>query len=65
MKIVFDWMKISNGYNRLLHNVYQYTGKKYVEVCAIAKMIAEELRKAGAKDYDLLAVDYQRLILTK
>ena len=37
---------------------YQYTGKKYTEVCAIAKEIAAELKKAGADDYDLLAVDY-------
>lgn len=37
---------------------YQYTGKKFAEVCAIAKKIAEALKKAGAKDYDLLAVDY-------
>lgn len=37
---------------------YQYTGKKYAEVCAIAKEIAEEFKKAGADDYDLLAVDY-------
>lgn len=37
---------------------YQYTGKKYAEVCAIAKEIATELQKAGAEDYDLLAVDY-------
>lgn len=37
---------------------YQYTGKKYVEVCAIAKEIAAELKKAGAEEYDLLAVDY-------
>lgn len=37
---------------------YQYTGKKYVEVCSIAKEVAAELQKAGAKDYDLLAVDY-------
>ena len=37
---------------------YQYTGKKYAEVCAIAKEIAAELKKAGADDYDLLAVDY-------
>lgn len=37
---------------------YQYTGKKYAEVCAIAKKIAAELKKAGADDYDLLAVDY-------
>lgn len=36
---------------------YQYTGKKYAEVCAIAKKIAAELKKAGADDYDLLAVD--------
>ena len=37
---------------------YQYTGKKYVEVCSVAKEIASELQKAGARDYDLLAVDY-------
>lgn len=37
---------------------YQYTGKKYKEVCAIAREIAAELKKAGADDYDLLAVDY-------
>lgn len=37
---------------------YQYTGKKYAEVCNIAKEIAEELKTAGADDYDLLAVDY-------
>lgn len=37
---------------------YQYTGKKYAEVCSIAKDIAKELKKAGADDYDLLAVDY-------
>lgn len=37
---------------------YQYTGKKYSEVCLTAKKIAEELKNAGAQDYDLLAVDY-------
>lgn len=37
---------------------YQYTGKKYAEVCKIAKEISTELEKAGAEDYDLLAVDY-------
>ncbi len=37
---------------------YQYTGKKYLEVCAIAKQIAQELTAAGIKDIDLLAVDY-------
>lgn len=37
---------------------YQYTGKKYAEVCEIAKQIAFELKNSGAEDYDLLAVDY-------
>lgn len=37
---------------------YQYTGKKYAEVCAIAKEISTALKSAGAEDYDLLAVDY-------
>ena len=37
---------------------YQYTGKVYSQVCAIAKQIAAELKAAGAEDHDLLAVDY-------
>ncbi len=37
---------------------YQYTGKKYTEVCAIAKEISAALKTAGAEDCDLLAVDY-------
>lgn len=37
---------------------YQYTGKKYVEVCAIAKQITAMMKSAGADDADLLAVDY-------
>ena len=37
---------------------YQYTGKKYAEVCAVAKQIAGELIAAGEKDADLLTVDY-------
>lgn len=37
---------------------YQYTGKKYAEVCKIAKEISSSLKDAGAEDYDLLAVDY-------
>ncbi len=37
---------------------YQYTGKKYSEVCEIAKGISKELKEAGTADYDLLAVDY-------
>jgi len=37
---------------------YQYTGKKYAEVCKTAKEISAALKAAGAEDYDLLAVDY-------
>lgn len=37
---------------------YQYTGKKYVEVCTIAKQIATMMKSAGADDADLLVVDY-------
>ncbi len=37
---------------------YQYTGKKYVEVCAVAKEISSAMRTAGIQDADLLAVDY-------
>lgn len=37
---------------------YQYTGKKYVEVCNIAKDIASMMTEAGVEDTDLLAVDY-------
>lgn len=37
---------------------YQYTGKKYVEVCTIAQDIAAALKASGAEDCDLLAVDY-------
>ena len=37
---------------------YQYTGKKYSEVCAIAKEIARAMKSAGVEDCDLLAVDY-------
>ena len=37
---------------------YQCTGKKFAEICAITKEISNELKIAGARDYDLLAVDY-------
>lgn len=37
---------------------YQFTGKKFVEVCNIAKEISKALSAAGAEDADLLAVDY-------
>lgn len=37
---------------------YQYTGKKYIEVCSIAKEISKLLLKNGIKENSLLAVDY-------
>jgi hypothetical protein len=37
---------------------YQYTGKKYSEVCTIAREIARAMKSAGVEDCDLLAVDY-------
>ena len=37
---------------------YQYTGKKYVEVCNVAKEISRVMAAAGIHDTDLLAVDY-------
>jgi len=37
---------------------YQYTGKKYVEVCELAKEISALLSKNGVADTNLLAVDY-------
>ncbi|CVI67154.1 hypothetical protein NDGK_00785 [Clostridiales bacterium CHKCI001] len=37
---------------------YQYTGKKYIEVCKISKDISRALKAADGGEYDLLAVDY-------
>ncbi|MCL2791463.1 MAG: hypothetical protein FWD87_00060 [Spirochaetaceae bacterium] len=37
---------------------YQYTGKKYLEICSIAKEISSRLIKSGIKEADLLSVDY-------
>lgn len=37
---------------------YQYTGKKYIEVCNYAKEISKQLVAKNLKDFDLLAVDY-------
>lgn len=37
---------------------YQCTGKKFVEVCEIAKQIARMMKSEGIKAVDLLAVDY-------
>lgn len=52
--LCYQYLGISNmpKYN------YQYTGKKYIEVCQIAKQIAAELNNASIEKYDLLAVDY-------
>lgn len=50
----FSYLEIANmpKYN------YQYTGKKYVEICNVAKEISYLLNKSGVEDCDLLAVDY-------
>lgn len=37
---------------------YQFTGKKYVEVCNIAKDISQKLSEAGVDNVDMLVVDY-------
>lgn len=52
--ICFSYLDIPNmpKYN------YQYTGKKYVEICDITKEISVLLKESGAEDYDFLAVDY-------
>lgn len=52
--LCFDYLEVHNmpKYN------YQYTGKKYIEVCAIAKLIAKTLADVRSEDTDLLDVDY-------
>lgn len=37
---------------------YQYTGAKYVEVCALSEEISKRIRETGEEDYGFLAVDY-------
>ena len=37
---------------------YQYTGKKYLEICCIAKEIGSIMKDSGLKESDMLAVDY-------
>lgn len=37
---------------------YQLTGKKYIELCEIAKAVAQVMRKEGITDANLLTVDY-------
>jgi len=46
------------GVEKLPRYDYQLTGTKYVELSKIEKQIAEELRKAGVEDANLLTVDY-------
>ena len=50
----FDYLSVPDmpKYN------YQYTGEKYISVCATAKVIAKALEDAGLGQTDLLAVDY-------
>lgn len=42
----------------LPHHNYQWTGKKYIEVCEYIKDIKNEMIKAGIKTENLLATDY-------
>ena len=37
---------------------YQYTGKRFLDVCKIGRQIADEMKKNGIQDTTLLAVDY-------
>lgn len=37
---------------------YQYSGKKYNEICKIAKNIVKKFKILGLEDFDLLSVDY-------
>lgn len=37
---------------------YQYTGKKYMEICELGKQISNELAEKGVENVDLLMVDY-------
>lgn len=46
------------GVENLPRHYYQLTGKKYSELCRVEKEIANELRKAGINDANLLTVDY-------
>lgn len=46
------------GFPKMPRYNYQYTGRKFAEVCAIAKEISAVLKSAGAENSDLLAVDY-------
>lgn len=46
------------GVAQLPRYQYQLTGKKYVELCGVARVIANEMAALGARDPDLLDVDY-------
>lgn len=46
------------GVDDLPRHNYQLTGKRYLELCDIAKSIAGEMRNEGIADVNLLTVDY-------
>lgn len=46
------------GVPKLPRYDYQLTGEKYAYLCKVASDIAEDIRKAGGKNVDLLWVDY-------
>ncbi len=46
------------GVENLPKHDYQVNGKRYVELSSVASQAADEMRKAGVKDVDLLTVDY-------
>lgn len=46
------------GVEGIPHYHYQNTGRKYIEICDIAKDVSAALKDAGIKDADLLTVDY-------
>ena len=50
----FEYFEVPN----LPKRNYQNTGKKYVEICSIAKEIAAEMEKAGISEHNLLDLDY-------
>lgn len=45
-------------YTNMPHYNYQFTGKKYLEICDICKDISVELEKSNVQCENLLAVDY-------
>jgi len=46
------------GIEKMPVYTYQYTGKKYLEVCSITKEISKTMQAKGLTDTNLLSVDY-------